>query len=38
MKTMEDEGLLLVVKGVTSIPELARVLKEGTPAAAAATT
>jgi type II secretory ATPase GspE/PulE/Tfp pilus assembly ATPase PilB-like protein len=35
MKTMEDEGLLLVVKGVTSVPELARVLKEGAPAPAA---
>lgn len=34
MKTFEDEGLLLVVKGVTSVPELARVLKEGTPAPA----
>lgn len=34
LKTMEDEGLLLVVKGVTSVPELARVLKEGAAAAA----
>lgn len=37
LKTMEDEGLLLVVKGVTSVPELARVLKEGAAAPAAAT-
>lgn len=35
MKSLEDEGLLLVVKGITSVQELARVLKEGTPAAAA---
>lgn len=28
LKTFEDEGLLLVVKGVTSVQELARVLKE----------
>lgn len=28
MKTMQDEGLLLVVKGVTSLAELSRVLKE----------
>jgi len=28
LKTFEDEGLLLVVKGITSVPELARVLKE----------
>ena len=34
MKTMEEEGLLLVVKGQTSVAELARVLKEGQPAAA----
>jgi len=33
LKTFEDEGLMLVVKGVTSVQELARVLKEGTPAA-----
>lgn len=37
LKTFEDEGLLLVVKGVTSVAELARVLKEPAPAAAAAT-
>jgi len=27
MRTMQEEGLVLVVKGVTSLPELARVLK-----------
>lgn len=32
LKTFEDEGLLLVVKGVTSVQELARVLKEPAPA------
>jgi len=33
MKTFEDEGLMLVVKGITSVAELSRVLKEGaTPA------
>jgi type II secretory ATPase GspE/PulE/Tfp pilus assembly ATPase PilB-like protein len=31
LKTFEDEGLLLVVKGVTSVQELARVLKEPAP-------
>jgi len=37
MKTMEEEGLLQVVKGLTSVQELARVLKEGAaPAAPAA--
>ncbi len=35
LKVFEDEGLLLVVKGVTSVQELARVLKEPPPAAAA---
>ena len=34
MKTFEDEGLLLVVKGTTSVQELARVLKDGAPAPA----
>lgn len=29
MKTFEDEGLMLVVKGITSVAELSRVLKEG---------
>lgn len=32
MKTFEDEGLVLVVKGITSVQELARVLKEGAAA------
>ncbi|MBL9084860.1 MAG: Flp pilus assembly complex ATPase component TadA [Planctomycetales bacterium] len=36
MKTMEEEGLLQVVKGTTSIQELQRVLREGAPAAPAA--
>ncbi|MGC3967507.1 MAG: ATPase, T2SS/T4P/T4SS family [Pirellulales bacterium] len=36
MKTMEEEGLLQVVKGTTAVQELARVLKEGAPAPAAA--
>lgn len=34
MKTFEDEGLMLVVKGITSIAELSRVLKEGSAAPA----
>jgi type II secretory ATPase GspE/PulE/Tfp pilus assembly ATPase PilB-like protein len=37
LKTFEDEGLLLVVKGVTSLQELARVLKEAPAKEAAAT-
>jgi type II secretory ATPase GspE/PulE/Tfp pilus assembly ATPase PilB-like protein len=37
LKVFEDEGLLLVVKGVTSVQELARVLKEPAPTAGAAT-
>ncbi|MCL6504919.1 MAG: general secretion pathway protein GspE, partial [Pirellulales bacterium] len=28
MRTLQDEGLLLVARGVTSLPELVRVLKE----------
>ena len=28
MKNLQEEGLLLVVKGVTSLPELMRVLKQ----------
>ncbi|MCE9603668.1 MAG: Flp pilus assembly complex ATPase component TadA [Planctomycetia bacterium] len=36
MKTFEDEGLLLVVKGLTSVAELSRVLKDGTATPAAA--
>jgi type II secretory ATPase GspE/PulE/Tfp pilus assembly ATPase PilB-like protein len=37
LKTFEDEGLLLVVKGVTSLQELARVLKDAPAKEAAAT-
>jgi type II secretory ATPase GspE/PulE/Tfp pilus assembly ATPase PilB-like protein len=37
LKTFEDEGLLLVVKGVTSLQELARVLKEAPAKETAAT-
>jgi type II secretory ATPase GspE/PulE/Tfp pilus assembly ATPase PilB-like protein len=37
LKTFEDEGLLLVVKGITSVQELARVLKEPAPQVQAAT-
>jgi type II secretory ATPase GspE/PulE/Tfp pilus assembly ATPase PilB-like protein len=37
MKTFEDEGLMLVVKGITSVAELSRVLKEGAQPAAPAT-
>lgn len=29
MRTMQEEGIALVVKGLTSLPELMRVLKEG---------
>ena len=36
MKTFEDEGLMLVVKGITSVAELSRALKDGAPAAAGA--
>jgi len=36
MKTFEDEGLMLVVKGITSVAELSRVLKDGAPPAATA--
>lgn len=32
MKTFEDEGLMLVVKGITSVAELSRVLKDGAAA------
>jgi len=37
LKSFEDEGLLLVVKGVTSLQELARVLKDAPAKEAAAT-
>jgi type II secretory ATPase GspE/PulE/Tfp pilus assembly ATPase PilB-like protein len=37
LKTFEDEGLLLVVKGVTSVQELARVLKDAPAKEPAAT-
>lgn len=36
MKTFEDEGLMLVVKGITSVAELSRVLKEGAAPSAGA--
>jgi type II secretory ATPase GspE/PulE/Tfp pilus assembly ATPase PilB-like protein len=32
MKSFEDEGLMLVVKGITSVAELSRVLREGAAA------
>jgi type II secretory ATPase GspE/PulE/Tfp pilus assembly ATPase PilB-like protein len=29
LKTIQDEGILLLVKGVTSLPELQRILQQG---------
>jgi hypothetical protein len=28
MRTLQEEGLVLVAKGITSVPELVRVLKQ----------